>query len=166
VLAQNVQKSSHDYGGRARAYYERKRNEAMRVLLALDRRIEASPYFLPTLLVFLVTLLVYLRGRSLINYLVARAALRARHGANATASLASLEYREMLRLLEKRGWNKAASQTPLEFAAGIRAQELAGPVAEFTELYQSARFGDHPAPVNRMSALLGAIRESIRGRKS
>ncbi|MGA8221377.1 MAG: DUF3488 and transglutaminase-like domain-containing protein [Candidatus Acidiferrales bacterium] len=166
VLAQNLQKSSRDYGGRARAYYEQKRNEAMRVLLALDRRIEASPYFLPTLLFFLVALLVYLRGRSLINYFIARMALRARLGGNVTASLASLEYREMLRLLEKRGWKKAPSQTPLEFASGIAAADVAAPVVEFTELYQSARFGDHPAPVNRMSALLGAIRESIRGRKS
>ena len=71
--------------------------------------------------------------------------------ANLTASLAALEYREMLRLLEKRGWKKAASQTPLEFAAAIPAPELAAPVAQFTELYQSARFGDHPAPVEQMS---------------
>ena len=42
-----------------------------------------------------------------------------------TASLASLEYTEMLRLLEKRGWTKAASQTPLEFAAAdSRARSL------------------------------------------
>jgi hypothetical protein len=166
VLAQNLQKSSHDYGTRARAYYERKRSDAMALILALDRRVEASPYFLPTLLFLLIALLVYLRGRSLIGYFVARLALRARRGGNAAASLASLEYREMLRLLEKRGWKKAESQTALEFAAGIPAAELAAPVAEFTELYQSARFGGQPAPVNRMSALLGAIRESIRGRKS
>jgi protein-glutamine gamma-glutamyltransferase len=166
VLAQNLQKSSHDYGARARAYYERKRTEAMALILALDRRIEASPYFLPALLFLLIALLVYLRGRSLIGYFVARLALRARRGGIAAASLASLEYREMLRLLEKRGWKKAESQTALEFAAGIPAGELAVPVAEFTELYQTARFGGQTAPVNRMSALLGAIRELIHGRKS
>jgi protein-glutamine gamma-glutamyltransferase len=166
VLAQNLQKTSHDFGDRARRYYQQKQREALDLLLAVDRRIEASPYFLPTLLIILVGMLVYLRGRSLIAYFVARLALRARRGGNLTASLASLEYREMLRLLEKRGWKKAASQTPLEFAAGIPAPELAAPVAEFTELYQSARFGDHPAPVNRMSALLGAIRDTIRARAS
>jgi hypothetical protein len=96
---------------------------------------------------------------------VARLSLRARRGGNLTSSLAALEYREMLRLLEKRGWKKAASQTALEFAAAIPSPELAAPVAQFTELYQSARFGDHPAPVREMSALLRAIREGLRSRK-
>jgi len=166
TLAQNLQRSSHDYGDRARRYYERKQREALDLLLAVDRRIEASPYFLPTLLVILVGVLVYLRGRSLIAYFVARMALRARRGGNLTASLASLEYREMLRLLEKRGWKKAPSQTALEFAAGIARPELAGPVAEFTALYQSARFGGHAAPINRMAALLSTIRDSLRARES
>ena len=44
----------------------------MELLLKLDQRIEASPYFLPTVLVFFVALLVYLRGRSLIRYAIIR----------------------------------------------------------------------------------------------
>ena len=50
----------------------------------------------------------------MIGYMVARWSLRARGRGNVTASLATLEYREMLRLLEKRGWKKSPSQTPLE----------------------------------------------------
>jgi protein-glutamine gamma-glutamyltransferase len=165
TLAQNLQKSSHDWSDRARQIYQQKQREAMRLLLVLDSRIEASPYFLPTVLVFLVALLVYLRGRPLIAYIVARLALRARRGGNLTASLASLEYREMLRLLEKRGWKKAPSQTPLEFATGIPAPDLSAPVAQFTEIYQSARFGDHPARIEQMSALLRAIRDAVGSRK-
>ena len=165
TLAQNLQKSSRDLSERTRQYYQQKQREAMRLLLALDRRVEASPYFLPTVLVFLVALLVYLRGRSLIAYVLARLALHARRGGNLTASLASLEYREMLRLLEKRGWRKAPSQTPLEFAAAIPAPDLATPVAQLTEIYQSARFGDHPARIEQMSALLRAIRDAVRSRK-
>jgi hypothetical protein len=134
--------------------------------MALDRRTEASPYFLPSVLVFLIALLIYLRGRPLIGYLIARWRVRARRGGNLTASLASLEYREMLRLLEKRGWKKAPSQTPLEFASAIPAADIAAPVAQLTELYQSARFGSHPTPVAQMSTLLRAIRESLRTRPS
>ena len=166
TLAQNLQKSSHDWSERTRLYYQQKQREAMSLLLALDRRIEASPYFLPTVLVFLVALLVYLRGRPLIAYILARLALRARRGGNLTASLASLEYREMLRLLEKRGWKKAPSQTPLEFAAAIPTPDLSTPVAQLTEIYQSARFGDHLARIEQMSALLRAIRDAVRSRKS
>jgi transglutaminase-like putative cysteine protease len=166
TLAQNLQKTSHDWSDRTRQYYQQKQREALSFLLVIDRRIEASPYFLPTLLVLLVALLVYLRGRSLIAYVLARLALRARRGGNLTASLASLEYREMLRLLEKRGWKKAPSQTPLEFAAAIPAQELSAPVAQLTDIYQSARFGNHPAPIEQMSSLLRSIRDSLRTSKA
>ena len=166
TLAQNLQKSTHDLGERARRFTQEKERLVFQVLLALDRRIEASPYFLPSVLVFLVALLVYLRGRPLIAYLVARYALRAGRGGTLTASLAALEYREMLRLLEKRGWKKGPSQTPLEFAAAIPSPELAGPVARLTEMYQSARFGDHAAPIEQMSSLLRSLRDSLKTRKS
>ncbi len=164
-LARNVQNTSRNWGGQAQHYYREKQRQAIRLLMALDRRAEASPYFLPSVLVFLIGLLIYLRGRPLIGYLIARWRVRARRGGNLTASLASLEYREMLRLLEKRGWKKAPSQTPLEFASAIPAADIATPVAQLTELYQSARFGDHPTPVAQMSALLRAIRESLRAPK-
>jgi protein-glutamine gamma-glutamyltransferase len=164
-LARNVQSTSRNWGGHAQHYYREKQRQAIRLLMALDRRAEASPYFLPSVLVFLIGLLIYLRGRPLIGYLIARWRVRARRGGNLTASLASLEYREMLRLLEKRGWKKAPSQTPLEFASAIPAADIATPVAQLTELYQSARFGDHPTPVAQMSALLRAIRESLRAPK-
>jgi hypothetical protein len=91
--------------------------------------------------------------------------LRARRAGNLTASLAALEYREMLRLLEKRGWKKAESQTPLEFAAAIPSSEISAPVAQLTELYQSARFGEHAAPIEQMSSLLRSIRDTLRSRK-
>lgn len=166
TLAQNMQKTSHDFGERAQKYYKEKQRQVMQMMVALDKRIEASPYFLPILLVLLVALLLYLRGRPLISYVVARWSLRARRAGNLTASLAALEYREMLRLLEKRGWTKSPSQTPLEFAAAIPAPAIAEPVAQLTELYQSARFGEHAAPIEQMSSLLRSIRDTLRSRKS
>jgi protein-glutamine gamma-glutamyltransferase len=165
TLAENVHRSSHDWGERARRYYRQKQEDVMRFVLALDRRIEASPYFLPTALVFLVALLLFLRGRAMLSYALARWRLRARRGGNVTASLAALEYREMLRLLEKRGWKKAPSQTPLEFASAIPAADLSAPIAQLTEMYQAARFGEHPARVEQMSSLLRSIRDSLRTRK-
>jgi hypothetical protein len=162
TLGQNIQQSSRDWGESARQYFRQKQDQAMQVLLALDRRIEASPYFLPGVLVFLVALLFYLRGRSMIGYILARWRLRARSGGALTASLAALEYREMLRLLAKCGCQKAPSQTPLEFAAAIPIADLSVPVAQFTELYQSARFGSRPARIEQMSSLLRSIRESVR----
>ena len=165
TMGQNLQKTSRDLFSHARQSYERNEQHAMRVLLALDRRIEASPYFLPAVLVFLVALLFYMRGRSMIRYAAARWALRARRSGDLTAPLASLEYREMLRLLERRGWKKAPPQTPLEFAAAIPSPEISAPVAQLTELYQAARFGNHPARIEQMSSLLRSIRKLLRSGK-
>jgi hypothetical protein len=165
AMGQNLQKSSRDLFAHARQSYERNEQHAMRVLLALDRRIEASPYFLPSVLVFLVALLFYMRGRSMIRYAAARWALRTRRSGDLTAPLASLEYREMLRLLERRGWKKAPPQTPLEFAAAIPSPEVSAPVAQLTELYQAARFGNHPARIEQMSSLLRSIRKLVRSGK-
>jgi transglutaminase-like putative cysteine protease len=162
TLGQDLHQSSRHWGDRVRDFYERQEQAAMREILALDRRTEASPYFLPGLLVLLVGLLIFLRGRSLIRYGVARWRLRARRDGNVTASLAALEYSEMLRLLEKRGWKKSPSQTPLEFASAIPAADLCAPVAQLTDLYQSARFGQHAAPIEQMSSLLRSIRDLLR----
>ena len=165
-LARNVQNTSRNWSDHTQRYYREKQRQAIRLLMALDHRTEASPYFLPSVLAFLIGLLIYLRGRPLIGYFIARWRVRARRGGNLTAPLASLEYREMLRLLEKRGWKKASSQTALEFASAIPADAIAAPVAQLTELYQSARFGDRPTPAAQMSALLRAIRETLRSSKS
>jgi hypothetical protein len=165
TLAQNAQQASRTWSDRARDFYNENEDRAMRSILALDRKAEASPLFLPGLLVFLLILLFYLRGRPMIAYLLQRWSLRARRSGNLTASLAALEYNEMLRLLERGGWTKQASQTPLEFAAAIPAPDLAGPVARLTELYQSARFGNHPARIDQMSSLLRLIRDSLSNRK-
>jgi hypothetical protein len=164
-LAANLQKSTRDWTDQARAFYHRKQRDAMRMLLGLDKKIESSPYFLPAVLAFLLAVLIYLRGRRMIALIVTRWSLRANRTGQATASLAALEYREMLRLLEKRGWKKSPSQTALEFASAIPAAEVSAPVARFTDLYQSARFDSAPVEAGEMSSLLRAIRDSLRSRK-
>ncbi len=165
TLAQNLHRSSRDWSDRVRAYSRIKEQQVVRFLLALDRRVEASPYLLPSILVFLIALLIYVRGGSMIRYVVARWSMRAGHTGDLSAPLAAFEYREMLRLLEKRGWKKVESQTPLEFAATIPEMDIAAPVVELTELYQSARFGARPARVEQISAVLRSIREMLRSRK-
>lgn len=161
-LAQDLQRSSRDWSARAQRQYEAARDRTLAFMLALDNRLESSRYFLPSLLAFLVLVLLYLRGREVLSHLVLRWGLMAHRRGNVDASLAALEYREMLRLLEKRGWKKSPSQTAQEFAAAIPAAEFSGPVADLTELYQSSRFGDHPARADQMSSLLASIRELAR----
>ena len=161
VLGQNLHKSSRGWSDRAREIYRQKEEAAMHRLLALDRRAEASPYLLPGLLILLIGIFFAMRGRSIIRYAFARWALRARRGGDLTASLATVEYAEMLRMLEARGWKKPLSQTPLEFAAAIPA-DLSAPILQLTEIYQAARFGSHTARIERMSSLLRLIKTALR----
>jgi hypothetical protein len=161
-LGENTQRATRDWTARLRDYYQLKQEQAMRLLLKLDRQIEGSRLSLPALLAFLLVLLLWLRGGTLIRYAVARWHFGARRGGNATPSLAIFEYQELLKLLEKRGWKKSPSQTAREFASAIPSAEISRPVMEFTELYHSARFGTAPAPAEQMSHLLRAIRELLR----
>jgi protein-glutamine gamma-glutamyltransferase len=161
-LADGAQKTGRSWAENLRNYYHHKERELIRWILALDKKTENSPYFLPGLLAILVAILMYLRGRALITFMMLRWSLRARRGGDVTASLATLEYGEMLRLLAKRGWKKSPSQTAQEFAAALPVSEIAAPVSQLTHLYESARFGNHPAPAQQMSSLLRAIREILR----
>ena len=164
MLSRNVQSASRNWNDRLHDFYHHTQEAVLGKLVALDNRVEASPYALPGALLILALLLVAFRGRAMIRYAVARWSLRARRGENLTAGLAALEYTELLRLLERRGWRKSPSQTPLEFAVAIPSPELAAPVLELTELYQSARFGGHPVRTDDMSTLLRSIRDLLRTR--
>ncbi len=166
TLAENLRRSSRDWNERAREYGAAKERQAVQYVLAIDQRVESSRYTLPSILVFLIALLIFIRGRKMMRYGLARWRLRAGHAGKLTSSLAAFEYREMLRLLEKCGWAKAESQTPLEFAATIAEPQIAGPVAQLTDLYQSARFGARPAATDQISALLRSLRELLQSRKS
>jgi transglutaminase-like putative cysteine protease len=160
-LAHNVGQSSRNFGDNVRKWYQVKRDALLAEIITLDKKTEASPYFLPGILVLLIVLLIILRGRDLLTHLMARWALLARSG-DAKTSLAVFEYREMLRLLEKAGWRKHPSHTAEEFAAQFAPNELAGPVAQLTNMYQAARFGEHPARIEQMSALVASVRDAVK----
>jgi hypothetical protein len=75
--------------------------------------------------------------------------------------LASRLYTEMLRALEKRGYKRAETQTPGEFAANLSLQpNLRSAVSEFTSLYAEARFGGAACDAFRLRALLEQIRST------
>ena len=75
---------------------------------------------------------------------------------------ASLFYHRMLRQLERAGWRKSPSQTPMEFAASLPPGEIAVPVARFTDLCMAARFGGRTIEASRFAGLLQEIKASLR----
>ena len=79
-----------------------------------------------------------------------------------TPHLATLQYREMLRVLARGGIRKTDAQTPMEFAASLPDGSLAAPVFELTSIYQAARYGGKPADPQRASSLIDRIHTFIR----
>ncbi len=81
---------------------------------------------------------------------------QAQRGA-ARASDATLIYARMLALLKRRGFEKPAWITPVEFARLIPASETASLVASFTAAYNDLRFGGNPAAASRMIEALESL---------
>jgi hypothetical protein len=165
TLAQNLQRASRDWSERARRWYAVEERATLERLKRWQERVATSRYSLPGTLALLILVLLLFRGRALWSYASARWSLHTHRAGALPPELAALEYRQMLRMLERRGWRKPPGQTPLEFAAAIPSPDLAAPVSQLTELYQSARFGAHPADARTMSSLLAAIKDLLRSRK-
>jgi transglutaminase-like putative cysteine protease len=75
---------------------------------------------------------------------------------------AGLWYQKMTRKVARRGWLKAESQTPEEFAKSIQEVPLQRQVLEFTKRYESARFGDSAEDAEQLPELYEEIASSRR----
>lgn len=82
----------------------------------------------------------------------------ARSPAKAPQMAASIWYEKMLRLLARKGWSKAPAQTPNEFAATIRDQQLKTRVTAFTGHYENARFGGSAEDASQLSEIYEEIK--------
>jgi Domain of unknown function (DUF4129) len=118
----------------------------------------------PMLLILLLVLVRYGVVEAAISQLRLYLQFRATGEASANPQMASRLYGELLRVLERRGFRRATSQTPLEFASGLSEPALAGPVHEFTRIYGDARFGGAPCDAMKLRALLEQVRAVVRGR--
>jgi hypothetical protein len=87
-----------------------------------------------------------------------------RNSAPANPQLATRLYDELLRVLQRRGFSRRPSQTPLEFASGLSQPVPAVDVLEFTQIYAHARFGGAPCDTTRLRHLLDQVRATLRSR--
>jgi hypothetical protein len=124
--------------------------------------VTAAPHAWPVGLALLAGIALLLTRRGVRDYLARQWGVRFGGDAELTPRLATLHYRQMLKMLARRGFAKAPGQTPLEFARSIPAAELAGPVGQLTELYQSARFGARPSDAHHMATLLAMLKLALR----
>jgi hypothetical protein len=82
---------------------------------------------------------------------------RARTGRNWQGHEAAMLYERMLAALARRGFTRAPSQTPQEFAQKLPASELGQLVRDLTVAYNQVRFGGEREPAARMVTLLERI---------
>ena len=77
---------------------------------------------------------------------------------------ATMWYARMARALARRGMEKPAAQTPQEFVRKIEDSRLREPVARFTAVYESARFGNSGDDAQRLPELYEEVELATRTR--
>lgn len=95
--------------------------------------------------------------------LVRRRVQRVRRG-QASVADATLLYDRMLHALKRRGYQKPAWFTPLEFARSLPATPLGATVRDFTGAYNALRFGGRTGTAARLSTLLDELERPGRGK--
>jgi transglutaminase-like putative cysteine protease len=77
---------------------------------------------------------------------------------------AAMWYGRMARALARRGVEKPPAQTPQEFVKKIEDSRLREPVARFTAVYESARFGNSTDDAQRLPQLFEEVASATRSR--
>jgi hypothetical protein len=162
LLAQSMQRTSRNWSESARAWFESKQQMGRNWLKLWLSRHDALRLLLPLALVFFLIMLRFEWMSAGMRRLRLLWQLRAPESARANPQLASRLYAELLRLLDRRGFPRRASQTPFELAAVVDVPALAPAVREFTQIYAHARFGGAPCDTLRLHALLLQIRGALR----
>jgi protein-glutamine gamma-glutamyltransferase len=159
-MAQIVQRNTRNWTESARNWFSRKQTSGKQWLRSwMDRR-GGITFALPVGLALLLVLLRYDWLQAGIRRLRLYLQLRTPEGTRANPQLASRLYAELLRLLERRGFARRDSQTPLEFAGAVGEPALTPALLEFTQIYAHARFGGAPCDTTRLRGLLEQIRSA------
>ncbi len=86
------------------------------------------------------------------------------HPERSPEQAAAMWYQRMVRALARRGFKKPAAQTAQEFLKKIEDSRLREPVARFTQVYESARFGNSAEDVKRLPELCEEVEIAARAR--
>ncbi|HWZ97517.1 MAG TPA: DUF3488 and transglutaminase-like domain-containing protein [Candidatus Dormibacteraeota bacterium] len=163
-LAQSLQSKSRNWRDVAREWFDRKQATGKGLLRRWQFSHASFGMLVPVVLVsFLLILRFRVVGR-VFRAVLLFLQLRGKPSAQNSPQLASRLYLEMLRILKKAGFSRGETQTPNEFAVGIKETGLARAVQEFTQLYSAARFGGAFCDTSRLQELLGHIRTAARSR--
>jgi protein-glutamine gamma-glutamyltransferase len=152
VLGKSAFNETHDVWQRLRTSARRRYVTMLGWAKNRQEHIERSPNRWIAISVVIAILLIGLRNAGQIfralhdRWLTANAQRLPEHAA-------AMWYERMARTLARRGVEKPAAQTPHEFLNQIEDKPLRDRVAEFTEAYESARFGKSSEDAQRLPEL-------------
>jgi transglutaminase-like putative cysteine protease len=86
------------------------------------------------------------------------------HPERSPEQAATMWYERMARILARRGVKRPPAQTPQEFVKKIEDSRLREPVARFTVVYESARFGNSADDAQRLPELYEEVELATRNR--
>jgi hypothetical protein len=143
----------------ARNHYERMLRWARRS----QDRVENSPIRWAVIGLAIAIVLLLLGNLGRIARLLHEKWLQA-HPEKSPEQAATMWYERMARALARRGVQRPPAQTPQEFAKKIEDVRLRVPVARFTEVYESARFGNSVDDAHRLPELYDEVELAVRDR--
>ncbi len=164
-LAQNVSRGSRNWNEIAREWFRRAQDRGMSGLTRWQQEHAKLSLLFPVFLIFLLAVLRFDWIRAVARWLSLSLQLRGSSTGRSNPQLASRLYGDLQRLLVRRGFTRAETQTPLEFAASAALQpELVPVVREFTQLYSQARFGSVACDATRLRDILQQVRSTPKAR--
>src|SRR5438445_6197922 len=161
TLAQGVQRVSRRWTTNLRETFERSRSAGAKRLRGWAEHAGIIPSWMPMVLAPLLIVLLLLCNRRLRERLVFAFQLKLGIEPPPVQS-ASIFYQRMLRLLERAGWHKFPSQTPIEFASSLPAGPITMRVHRLTDICMAVRFGGQRVETSRFMGLLEEIKLSLR----
>jgi protein-glutamine gamma-glutamyltransferase len=165
ALARNVGQASIDWKRKWLQKFHGMQSAGMESLIDWQRAHGSLRFVFPVALVLCLVLLRLGWLRSVVRWLILQWETRRPNAERCNPQLAAWLYLELLRLLERRGFERRETQTPHEFAASFALQPALAPtVREFTDLYLQARFGGAPCDAFQLQALLEKTRATLRAR--
>lgn len=161
VLGQTAVNGTRGMWEGARVWARHKYESMLQWARRSQDRVERSPIRWVVIGAGIALVLLLLGNLGRITRWVHERWLRA-HPERAPDQVAAIWYTRMSRVLARRGVKKPPAQTPQEFVRRIEDQRLREVVARFTEVYESARFGNSADDAQRLPELYEAVESSPR----
>ena len=163
VLGQNLLNGTRNLWENVRTWMRTRYESILRWGHQVHHRAERSPVEWIVAGAVLSLIFLILRNWQWIGRLMRERRLQA-HPERNPEQAATVWYRRMTRTLARNGTQKPEGLTPCEFVEKLDNANLREPVARFTEVYESARFGNSAEDAERLPELYEEVEAATRHR--